>query len=94
MPIRSFRHKGLREFFESDQARGIRADQAKRLRRVLTTLDTAATIDEMKLFPGWRLHPLTGDLKGYWSISITGNWRLIFRFDAGDAYDLDLVDYH
>ena len=94
MPIRSFRHKGLREFYEDDRLRGIRADQAKRLRRVLTALDTAATIDDMKLMPGWRLHPLTGDRAGFWSISITGNWRLIFRFDAGDAFDLDLVDYH
>ena len=48
----------------------------------------------MKAFPGWRLHPLAGDLKGYWSVSITGNWRLIFRFKDGDAHDLDLVDYH
>ena len=94
MAIKSFRHKGLRVFFEADTTRGIPADQAKRLRRALTALDTAVTVEEMKAFPGWRLHPLAGDLKGFWSISITGNWRLVFRFDAGDAFDLDLVDYH
>ncbi|HEY5828552.1 MAG: type II toxin-antitoxin system RelE/ParE family toxin [Hyphomicrobiaceae bacterium] len=94
MAIRSFRHKGLKAFFEMDRTRGIPADQAKRLRRVLSALDTGATLDQMKAFPGWRLHPLAGDLKGYWSVSITGNWRLIFRFKDGDAHDLDLVDYH
>jgi len=94
MPIKSFRHKGLRELFEEGRSRGIRADQAKRLRRLLTALDAAATIDEMNVYPGWRLHPLTGDLKGFWSVSVTGNWRLIFRFEDGDAFDLDLVDYH
>jgi proteic killer suppression protein len=94
MPIRSFRHKGLRELFEDGRSRGIRADQAKRLRRLLTALNTAAVIDDMNAYPGWRLHPLTGALKGFWSISVTGNWRLIFRFEDGDAFDLDLVDYH
>jgi len=94
MAIKSFRHKGLRVFFEADRSRGIRADQAKRLRRALTTLDTAATLDDMKAIPGWRLHQLTGDRRGYWSISITGNWRLVFRFVAGDVFDLDLLDYH
>jgi proteic killer suppression protein len=60
----------------------------------LTVLNTADSLDEMRVIPGWRLHPLTGGLKGFWSVSITGNWRLIFRFADGDAYDLDLVDYH
>jgi proteic killer suppression protein len=94
MAIKSFRHKGLRELFETGRSRGVRADLCSRLRRALTALDTAATLDDMKAIPGWRLHPLTGDRKGFWSISITGNWRLIFRFAAGDASDLDLVDYH
>jgi proteic killer suppression protein len=94
MAIRSFRHKGLQELYATGRTRGVRADQVKRLRRALTALDTAATLDDMKTFPGWRLHPLTGDHKGFWSISVTGNWRLIFRFEAGEAFDLDLVDYH
>jgi proteic killer suppression protein len=94
MAIRGFRHKGLRMLFESDRTHGVPADQVKRLRRALTALDTASSVENMKAYPGWRLHALAGDLKGCWSISITGNWRLVFRFDAGDAYDLDLVDYH
>jgi toxin HigB-1 len=89
MPIKSFRHNGLREFFEAGRSRGVRADQTKRLRRLLTALETAAGIDDMNLFPGWRLHPLTGDRKGFWSVSVTGNWRLIFRFEDGEARDLD-----
>ena len=51
-------------------------------------------IDDMNVYPGWRLHPLTGALKGFWSISVTGNWRLIFRFEDGDVYDVDYLDYH
>ena len=94
MPIRSFRHKALRELFEHDRARGLPADQVNRLRRILTALDAATAVEEMRAIPGWRLHSLAGDLKGFWSISVTGNWRLIFRFNAGDALDLDLVDYH
>jgi proteic killer suppression protein len=94
MPIRSFRHKALRELFEHDRARGLPADQVNRLRRILTALDAATAVEEMAAIPGWRLHPLAGDLKGFWSVSVTGNWRLIFRFKSGDALDLDLVDYH
>ena len=57
-------------------------------------LDAAATIEQMATVPGWRLHPLKGDLKGYWSLTVTANWRLIFRFQDGDAFELDLIDYH
>ena len=49
---------------------------------------------DVGLFPGWKLHPLKGDLKGFWSVTVTGNWRVIFRFEKGDAFDVDLVDYH
>ena len=66
---------------------------ADRIALALADLDDAGTPSDLDL-PGYRLHPLKGDLKGYWSISITGNWRLIFRFEDGDAYDVDLVDYH
>jgi len=66
---------------------------ADRIALALADLDDAATPSDLDL-PGYRLHPLKGDLKGYWSISISGNWRLIFRFEEGDAYDVDLVDYH
>ena len=60
----------------------------------LAALDTAEEPNDVGLFPGWRLHPLKGDRKGFWSVTITGNWRVIFRFDKGDALDLDFIDYH
>lgn len=61
---------------------------------MLFALDSAEVVDEVETVPGWRLHPLKGNLKGHWSLSVSGNWRPIFRFEGGDAYDLDLIDYH
>lgn len=61
---------------------------------MLTLLETAEAPEEMGRYPGWRLHRLTGDLAGFWSLTVTGNWRLIFRMQAGDAFDVDLIDYH
>jgi toxin HigB-1 len=61
---------------------------------MLVAIDTAASVEEIGLFPGWRLHRLKGELSDYWSLTVSGNWRLIFRFEEADAYDLDLVDYH
>ncbi len=94
MPIRCFRHKGLKRLFENNQNRGIPAEQVEKIFDVLAAIDTAEEPADIGLFPGWRLHPLKGDLKGFWSVTITGNWRLIFRFDKGDAFDIDLTDYH
>lgn len=69
---------------------------ADKLRKLLFALETAAAIDELGRFPGWKLHPLKGELKGFWSLTVTGNWRLIFRHDeeTNTARDIDLVDYH
>jgi len=92
--IRSFRHKGLRRLYDTGDTRGVSQDQAKRLRRLLFLLDNAGTLDDLDALPGMRLHPLTGDLKGLWSLSVSGNWRLVFRFEDGEAFDVDLVDYH
>ena len=92
--IRSFRHKGLRRLYDTGDTRGVSQDQAKRLRRLLFLLDNAGTLDDLDALPGMRLHPLTGDLKGLWSLSVSGNWRLVFRFEDGEAIDVDLVDYH
>jgi len=61
---------------------------------ILLAIDGAQGPQDVGLFPGWKLHPLKGSLKGFWSVTVTGNWRLIFRFEEGDALDLDLVDYH
>lgn len=91
--VKTFRHKGLKRLFEKDQLGGVRADQASRIRDVLAHLDLAETPVELDL-PGYRLHALKGDRKGYWSVTISGNWRIIFRFDDGNAFDIDLVDYH
>ncbi len=79
--------------YERDDPSSVSPDMADRIALALADLDDAGTPSDLDL-PGYRLHPLKGDLKGYWSISITGNWRLIFRFEDGDAYDVDLVDYH
>lgn len=91
--IKTFRHKGLKRLFEKDDPSGVRPDQADRIRQVLGHIDDAVSPSRVGL-PGYRLHPLKGDLTGYWSVTVSGNWRVIFRFDSGNAYDLDLVDYH
>ena len=91
--IRSFSHKGLRKLFESGSTSGSQASHAKRLRMQLAALDTAQTIDDMDL-PGFRLHPLKGNLAGRWSITASGNWRLTFEFRDGNTYVLDYEDYH
>jgi toxin HigB-1 len=94
MAIRSFRHKGLERLFAEDDVWGIPPALAPKIKRMLLALANAAVISDMALFPGWRLHPLTGDLSGFWSLTVTGNWRIIFRFEDGEADDVDLMDYH
>jgi len=64
-----------------------------KIRRILARLDEASNVQHMAL-PGFQLHPLSGDLRGFWAVSVSGNWRIIFRFENGNAYDVDLVDYH
>ena len=91
--IKSFRHKGLRRFYETGSMVGIQAQHKKRLRILLVALDTASTIDDMDV-PGFRLHPLKGKRKGIWSITVSGNWRITFEFKDGNAYVLDYEDYH
>ncbi|WP_027351021.1 type II toxin-antitoxin system RelE/ParE family toxin [Halotalea alkalilenta] len=91
--IVSFRHKGMAQFYATGSTRGIRADQARRLARILAFLDRAATPSDLDL-PGWRLHPLKGELQDYWSISVNGQWRVIFRFVDNDVELVDLLDYH
>jgi toxin HigB-1 len=91
--IVSFRHKGLRRLFEEDDHRGISAQHAERLRNILGLLDKANAVEEMSL-PSFRLHQLSGDLKGFWAVTVRANWRVIFRFQNGDASEVDLVDYH
>lgn len=91
--IKSFRHKGLRRFFETGNTAGVQASHAKRLRMQLAALDTAHAIEDVDI-PGFRLHALKGELRGRWSITVNGNWRVTFEFLAGNAYILDYEDYH
>ena len=91
--IKSFKHKGLRRYFESGTKAGIQAKHATRLRLQLAVLDTAQVIADMEV-PGYRLHPLKGRAKNRWSIWVSGNWRLTFEFRDGNAYILDYEDYH
>lgn len=91
--LKSFKHKGLREFFEDGSKRGISANQAQRIKIRLDVISAATQIDDISV-PGFDLHELKGDRAGTWSLSVSGNWRITFRFENGDAYDLDLEDYH
>ncbi len=91
--IQSFRHKGLRKFFESGNSAGIQPAHAKRLRMILSALDTATQIADMQV-PGFRLHPLKGSERGRWSVWVNGNWRVTFEFRDTHAYILDYEDYH
>jgi len=91
--IKSFRHKGLKRFFESGSASGIQPQHAKRLRMQLVALDTAHSIEDMDI-PGFKLHSLKGSDKGRWSIWVNGNWRVTFEFRDGHAYVLNYEDYH
>jgi proteic killer suppression protein len=92
--IVSFQHKGLRLFYETGNAKGLPSVQVAKIRRILTAIDEANDLQEVGLFPGWRLHPLHGDLEGFWSITVTGNWRIVFSFEDGNALELDYLDYH
>ncbi len=80
--------------FVQDNARGVPAAASSKIKRMLFVLSQASELSDMTLFPGWRFHPLKANLRGFWSLTVTGNWRIIFRFENGEAYDVDLVDYH
>ena len=91
--IKSFAHKGLRDFFETGTTKGIQAKHTARLARMLDRLDAAAEVRDMAA-PGYDLHPLKGELAGHWSAKVSGNWRLTFRFEDGDAHVVNYQDYH
>lgn len=90
--IKSFNHKGLQLFFESGSVKGIRAEQAKKIRQMLTLLNKISTIDEIQSL--WRCHQLKGKRSNIWSLTVSGNWRLTFEFINGDVYILNYEDYH
>lgn len=91
--IKNFKHKGLKRLHEHGDGSKVRADQLERIRDVLSHLENAKDPRDLDL-PGYHLHALKGDLKGYWSVKISGNWRIIFRFREADAFDVGLIDYH
>jgi toxin HigB-1 len=94
MIIRSVRHRGLRRLLEDDDHRGIRRDLVNRIRNVLAALVAAENMNGLAGPPGWRIHQLTGDRAGAWSISVSGNWRITFDLEQGEICNLDLEDYH
>jgi proteic killer suppression protein len=91
--IRGFRHKGLQQLFEEDNVKGVNPEHVRKIKQILALLDAANSLSGLDL-QTYRLHPLKGDLKGFWSMTIRANWRIIFRFDDGNVSDVDLVDYH
>lgn len=91
--IKKIRHRGLRAFYETGKAKGINADWIGRIERILTLLDAATEPAGMDM-PGFHLHSLKGDYKGFWSVRVTGNYRIVWHFEDGDATDIDLIDYH
>jgi proteic killer suppression protein len=91
--IRTFRHKGLQEFFRDDNARRLNRDHVQKISRLLDRLDASVKPQDMNL-PGFGFHQLKGDRKGTYSVSVSENWRITFRFDGENAVDVDLEDYH
>ena len=91
--IRSFRHKGLEALYEQNRSKGLNPQWLKRIRSILARLDASREPADMN-FPGLRLHQMKGDLKGFWAVDVSGNWRIIFRFEDKEPQDVDRVDYH
>ena len=91
--IETFKDRRLKRLYERGDRSKIQADFVDKVERILARLDQALVIEDMDL-PGYRLHSLKGDLKGFWSVSISGNWRIIFRFEHGKARDVEMIDYH
>jgi proteic killer suppression protein len=91
--IASFRHRGLKRLYENDDAGRISAEHVRRIRIIMAALEAAQSVEQLRTHT-FHLHALKGELKGFWAITVRANWRIIFRFEDGNAYDVDLVDYH
>jgi len=91
--FQSFRHKGLKRLYEDDDPRGVQAEHLPKLRNILARLDTATSPEDMNL-PGFNLHPLKGNLRGFMAVTVRANWRVMFRFADSNAFDVDYIDYH
>ena len=91
--IKSYRHRGLRRAHQLGNYHRVNATHANRIARVIATLQAATNPSDLDL-PGYRLHPLKGNMEGFWSIRVSANWRIIFRMEGDHVYDVDLLDYH
>ncbi len=91
--IRRFQHRGLKRLYEQDDRSGLNPDHVDKIARILAQLKRSTRPEDMDI-PGFRLHALKGDLRGHWSVTVRANWRITFRFESGDATDVDLTDYH
>ncbi len=92
--IETIAHKGLRLLWEKNNSSKLPTEQVEKIKRILSVLNTAKTLDPIKAIPGYRLHQLSGDLKGYWAIWVTGNYRIVFRFEGENVFDINYIDYH
>lgn len=93
--IRSFKHKGLQLLWETGKAGKLPADQINRIQQMLEVIDSAILISQdFEFYRSWRIHPLKGNSRGYWSLTVKKNWRITFRFDGQNAFDLNYIDYH
>jgi proteic killer suppression protein len=92
--IKTFKHKGLEDYFYNDNHRGINPDYRAKITRILTYLDGAINLQDIGQLPGLRLHALKGDLEGYWAVNVSGNYRIIFKFEDANVYEVNLIDYH
>jgi toxin HigB-1 len=95
MRLTKFRHKGLLRLYREDDPKSISASHLDKVGKLLLALETALTLEQAGRFPGWKLHPLKGDMQGYWSLTVTGNWRIVFRYHepTNTASDIDLIDH-
>ncbi len=91
--IRSFKHRGLKRLYERGDRSQVRSDRLERIEDIIARLDVATIPSDLDL-PGYELHSLKGKLKGFWAVKVSGNWRIVFRFQDGDALDVNLIDYH
>lgn len=92
--IKSFKHKGLEKYFLKRVSIGLNPNQINKICNILTTLNAANNINDIKAYKSYKLHQLKGDLNDFWSVTVTANYRIIFKFDNGNVYDVDYVDYH
>ena len=93
--IINFRHKGLKNLWESRKAGKLPQNHVNRIKQILEVIDsTQQAPHDFEFYRSWKIHPLKGNLKGYWSLTVKENWRVIFKFDGHNAFDLDYIDYH